>query len=1109
MRLRHWMSGLRLVSTIFRRNGRRLSQRGIRLQKAAEIVRSDAEFLEGRALPSGTPLLLDINPGDSPSNPLNLTNVNGTLFFVANDGTHGAELWKSDGTTAGTTMVADIRPGSASSSASNLTDVNGTLFFSANNGSTGIELWRSDGTASGTSLVKNIRSGSGSSSPSNLTNVNGTLFFAANDGTNGTELWKSDGTADGTVMVANLQSAGGASSPRKFFSIGETVFFTANVSPYGEELWKTDGTAAGTVLVLDIQPGSEGGSPFGLTNLNGTLFFGANDGVHGWELWKSDGTPAGTTIVADLRSGDSFPDQLTVSNETLFFIADDGVHGSELWKSDGTSAGTVLVADINPGPSHGDPDALIDVNGTLFFAAKDGTADMEAGSDLWKSDGTPAGTERVARINAVGAQINSPPLRGYSSDGAANLNGTLFFAADDGINGNALWRSQGTTESTILISGSEEVDPIDAPFSTVSNVTAVGGLLFYTRNSGSVGELWVLHPDGADIEVSANSSAIFDGDVAPSIVDGTDFGSVPVGGAVRQSFVIKNDGDSDLNLTGNPKVTISGLDAADFTVTVVPDSTIAPGESTSFEITFQPTAGGSYTATVTIENNDGNENPFSFAIHGVGLAIKITESDGTTTVSENGRTDSFDVVLTGRPDTDVVLVLSNGDASEVSLSATSLTFTPDNWDVPQTVQMAALDDAVIDGTKSVAVTVSIDEGSSDAAFASVAAQTVNVSSQDNDVGLKVVVLSDRSNNVTIALSGSDLVVRRGSTNLMTPTPIAEVRTLRLEGGSLGDKVVLDASLLGFFTGEVVVNGNSGKDVLDARAIVGANAFGVRFRGGDGDDVLYGGDGNDTLEGDRGNDQLVGRLGDDALFGGEGDADLVMAAGADNFLLTNALLVGQGSDLLDSVELARLTTGNSASVIDASEFSGSTTLTGGRGADSITGGFGHDLIAGGDRNDTLVGGEGSDTLDGGNQHDLLRGGASNDLLLGQAGRDTMFGGDGNDTMDGGSDNDVMLGEGGHDSLVGGAGHDALNGGAGNDSLNGQTGNDTILGGTESDQLYGGAGNDMLFGDEGRDTLLGQAGMDTLGGSSLTEGDKLDSGVLGNLSFDFNQLLPPTT
>ena len=141
----------------------------------------------GRATapPPAPSLVKDINPGGAGSYPSDLTNVNGTLFFTANDGTHGRELWKSDGTAAGTVLVKDINPGSASSYPSNLTNVNGTLFFSANDGTHGLELWKSDGTAAGTVLVKDINPGSAGSYPSNLTNVNGTLFFTANDGTHG------------------------------------------------------------------------------------------------------------------------------------------------------------------------------------------------------------------------------------------------------------------------------------------------------------------------------------------------------------------------------------------------------------------------------------------------------------------------------------------------------------------------------------------------------------------------------------------------------------------------------------------------------------------------------------------------------------------------------------------------------------------------------------------------------------------------------------------------------------------------------------------------------------------------------------------------------------
>src|SRR5262249_56626654 len=122
----------------------------------------------------------DFNRGRTRA-PSDLTDLGGTLFFSATDGTNGFELWRSDGTAGGTQLVKDINPGPGSSVPFNLTDFGGSLLFSATDGTNGYELSRSDPPFTDAQMVKDIRPGPGGSYPNYLNDIaGGTPLFHAN-----------------------------------------------------------------------------------------------------------------------------------------------------------------------------------------------------------------------------------------------------------------------------------------------------------------------------------------------------------------------------------------------------------------------------------------------------------------------------------------------------------------------------------------------------------------------------------------------------------------------------------------------------------------------------------------------------------------------------------------------------------------------------------------------------------------------------------------------------------------------------------------------------------------------------------------------------------------
>ena len=320
-------------------------------------------FTDGNSI---TELVSDIEHGTKSSFPLSMTcKINGILYFVADDGIRGKELWKSDGTPENTILVKDIAEGSTSSYIDNMTEMNGILYFTASDVIHGTQLWRSDGTSQGTYIVKIISSISNYPGPlpSNLTVFKGNLYFSAKDDTNNSDLWKSDGTEVGTIKFTQSLS-----SVSNIFTTHERLFFVSKGNYFEQVLWTSDGSVRGTYSLKDLPFNSEGMQIFNPTcfaSIGNKVYFLAPykpvsiHDVSREALFVSDGTENGTKIVRDFGVFIGGRDSLALSvtnslllnsaNNRLFFrvrsLNRDSTYSYEyhLWTSDGTPLGTKLL----------------------------------------------------------------------------------------------------------------------------------------------------------------------------------------------------------------------------------------------------------------------------------------------------------------------------------------------------------------------------------------------------------------------------------------------------------------------------------------------------------------------------------------------------------------------------------------------------------------------------------------------------------------------------------------------------------------------------------------------------------------------------------------------
>jgi ELWxxDGT repeat protein len=417
-------------------------------------------------------------PGGCPEVDSRLHAVPGSprVVFAGLGRRSGLELWTSDGTAAGTRLVRDLCPGPCDSGPQDFITLGGAVYFSTADAGGG-KLWRTDGTAAGTVLLGRT------SLPLAVAGgivLNGRVLLGAADGARASELWATGGTAATTERLKTFSRAPAPSSNPRFAALGGRVVFTTEAGE-GSAIWASDGRTTPKLISRPAAcdppcesftaPVSAGGLAFTFAGL------ATDGGAFNAHLVRTDGTPEGTRQIHDFGSGSLILHPFAFGGRLLFLRCgvspdDSNRTACHLWASDGTAEGTVPFAAL-PHSVFVGPPVVIGAHFYLFV-------DTGATTLLYRSDGTPAGTQPLASVGPqayypleiaeaggeVYVAVNGAVERldptvpdgvsfffGTNVTGITELNGRLLFfgaSAEDSPR-TGLWSTDGTLAGTGLL----------------------------------------------------------------------------------------------------------------------------------------------------------------------------------------------------------------------------------------------------------------------------------------------------------------------------------------------------------------------------------------------------------------------------------------------------------------------------------------------------------------------------------------------------------------------------------------------------------------------------------------------------------------------------------
>jgi len=483
-----------------------------------------------------------------------------------------------------------------------------------------------------------------------------------------------------------------------------------------------------------------------------------------------------SNVVISVTSGDT--GEATVSASSLTFTSGN-------WDS----AQTITVTGVN--------DDIIDgsINTTITLAVVDGSSDnnfdplADQTVTAATADNDSAGftkSKSTVSVSETGTTDTFTVVLTAQPDSNVVISVTSGDTGEATVSASTLTFTTGNWDSaqTITVTGVDD-DIIDGSINTTITLAVVDGssdnnfdplsdqtVTAATADNDSAG--FTVTQSGGSTQVSESGStdtftvvltAEPDSNVVISVTSG-DTGEATVS-ASTLTFTTGNwDSAQTITVTGVDDDTVDGSQDSTITLAVVDGSS---------DNNFDPLSDQTITATTA--------DPWGFT---------VTQSAGSTAVSESGSTDTFTVVLTAEPDSNVVISVTSGDTGEATVSASSLTFTTGNWDSAQTITVTGVNDDIIDGSINTTITLAVVDASSDNNFDPLANQTVTAATADND-----------SAGFTVTQSGGSTQVNESGTTdtftvVLTAEPDSNV-VISVTSGDTGEATV-SASTLTFTTG---------------------------------------------------------------------------------------------------------------------------------------------------------------------------------------------------------------------------------------------------------------------------------------------------------------------